>query len=1022
MERQAWRLLQRKLWLVMAAVLASLAASPALAQGQPRSLQAFKHTRFTADEGAPNRVSALAQTPDGYLWLAAERLTRFDGATFEPIDAPPGSRMARAEPSILFVSKSGELWVGYAQRGGVAVFRHGRLIETKFPKPPHTITGLAEGRDGAMWASWGGLGERLFRFQDGQWRSVAEDLQLTDGMIIDLQVSPDGTVWVVTVVLGSYQTSLSFLRPGARRFEKAPDTLSMANLAFDRHGRLWAADRSGARVIRDRDGQSTPAASLAYPPLTAVRLPSITFDRFGDLWGATGASGVFYAADAEQPRGGRTSFVERFRASDGLSSDVATTVLADREGNVWFGSELGLDRFRPASVVREPAIPADPMAGLRIARSKSGVVFIAAAGRLYEVASGQTPRAVMEGLDDLVAVCPAQDEGVWLVRFSGIVKVAPGVGRPSARLPPPEGGADATGCAQDGQGQLWISAKRTVMRYDAGRWRKAIDAPAGVDIWDMSADGHGDVLFTVGRQTLGRIRQGRVTMTSAETLGIGEISFLQLGREDLFIGGADGLARVRGDRIQRIETRRVSWLRSIRGLAQTGRGETWVLGGDGISRVSTAALDRALEDANGSLERRLFDVRDGVSSLSQHVGFRGDQVAAGGDGRIWFLNRAGAVRIDPATLWTNPQAPSVLIHSLSSRGVLRRDPTFLVLPPGSSAVDIAYTATSLSIPERVQFRYRLEGVDKDWIDPGARRVASYANLGPGLYRFQVIASNDAGVWNRTGATVSFRIKPTFTQSWLFKALCLLAIGLVLWLAHRVRLRAMAARIHETMAERLSERERIARELHDTLLQAVQALTLRFQLVADRLAPDASAREAFEAALDQADQVIAEGRDRVRGLQRVDHGDDLEALLLQIARRQAFDPRTRISANVEGAPRPLEPLVLDELARIANEALFNIWRHAQAKNVWIEIDYGPSFTMRFVDDGLGIPPEILTQGHRDGHFGLAGMRERARKLGGDLSLGRPPQGGAEVSVTVPGAVAYKTKTVRRWWSLSFRRPA
>jgi signal transduction histidine kinase len=239
------------------------------------------------------------------------------------------------------------------------------------------------------------------------------------------------------------------------------------------------------------------------------------------------------------------------------------------------------------------------------------------------------------------------------------------------------------------------------------------------------------------------------------------------------------------------------------------------------------------------------------------------------------------------------------------------------------------------------------------------------------------------------------------------------IGLVS-LAYTTRLRVVASRIRRRMAERMDERERIARELHDTLLQSVQALTLRFQLVVDDLPKGAPARATLEDALDQADMVIAEGRDRVRDL-RTRRDGEIERTIADLIKRQAFDPGVDITMTTTGAARTLDPLVLDEATRIASEAIFNIWRHARAHRVAIDIGHGERFSVRLADDGVGIAGEIAAKGHRDGHFGLAGMRERARNLGGGLVVRALPEGGTEVMLTVPGHVAYRTaeRRVSSW---------
>ncbi len=410
------------------------------------------------------------------------------------------------------------------------------------------------------------------------------------------------------------------------------------------------------------------------------------------------------------------------------------------------------------------------------------------------------------------------------------------------------------------------------------------------------------------------------------------------------------------------------------------------------------------DDPTYSPAYHLYDQADGLPGVAQQ-GWYSPTVVTGADGRIWLVSNTGVAFFADKTMRNN-LPPPVTILSVTAQGTAYSTARRLALPKGTSSLAIAYTAASLSVPEKVRFRYLLEGLDPGWIDAGAQREAVYNNLGPGDYRFHVIAANEDGVWNMDGATLEVEIPPTFVQSWPFKLVCAMPVIALLSLAYSMRLRVVANRIRMRMAERMDERERIARELHDTLLQSVQALTLRFQLVVDDLPKGAQARATLEEALDQADMVIAEGRDRVRDL-RARRDCDLERTIAAIIKRQAFDPGVEITMTTTGMPRPLDPLVLDEATRIASEAIFNIWRHAGANRVAIDIGHGENFTLRLADDGIGIAQEVAAKGHREGHFGLAGMRERARDLGGALVVRALPEAGTEVLLTVPGYIAYKT---------------
>jgi signal transduction histidine kinase len=328
------------------------------------------------------------------------------------------------------------------------------------------------------------------------------------------------------------------------------------------------------------------------------------------------------------------------------------------------------------------------------------------------------------------------------------------------------------------------------------------------------------------------------------------------------------------------------------------------------------------------------------------------------------------------------------------------------LPQGTSNIRIDYTALSLSNPERVFFRYKLNGVDEGWVDAGNRRQAFYTRLGPGDYRFQVIASNNDGVWNTGGATLNFVIPPTFVQTRTFLVICSICGVVALWVLYSLRIHQIAGRIQGRLQERVAERERIARELHDTLLQGFQGLILRFQSVANRMPPGEPLRQLMEQELEGADEVLAEGRDRVRDLRTTDSGANLAESLAAVMDRLSLDNSPKLRLTEEGAPRELHPIVRDEIMQIVNEAIFNAVQHAKAEQIEVLIAYHRSeLRVQVRDDGVGIAPEILDKGGRRDHFGLTGMRERAARMRTQFKLLSRPSGGTEIELIIPGGVAY-----------------
>ncbi len=383
-------------------------------------------------------------------------------------------------------------------------------------------------------------------------------------------------------------------------------------------------------------------------------------------------------------------------------------------------------------------------------------------------------------------------------------------------------------------------------------------------------------------------------------------------------------------------------------------------------------------------------------------------------GILWFATPRGVARIDRARIRRNPLAPPVAIRSVVADGKPYPVSQDAVLPPLTRNLRIGYAALSLSIPERVRARYKLEGSDKDWQDAGNLRDAFYTNLGPRKYTFRVIASNNDGIWNETGASWNFEIEPAFYQTAWFNGLYVLAGATMIWLVYRFRLRQMTARVNLRYTERLAERTRIARELHDTLLQSFHGLLFRFQAARNMLPrrPE-EAIQTLDGAISRAEQAIAEGRDAIQGLRSepVAHNDLAQLLTAtgqELASSQGANRDSAIfRVTVEGERQTLSPILRDEVYRIARELLRNAFHHARARQIEAEIRYDDRlFRLRIRDDGKGIDLKVLQQGERARHWGLPGIRERAKQIGARLDLWSEVGAGTEVELSIPASVAYE----------------
>ena len=402
------------------------------------------------------------------------------------------------------------------------------------------------------------------------------------------------------------------------------------------------------------------------------------------------------------------------------------------------------------------------------------------------------------------------------------------------------------------------------------------------------------------------------------------------------------------------------------------------------------------------------------------------------DGRLWFKGVEGLSVIDPSRIAVNTVPPPVAIEQITADRT-RYDRaganTLIGLPARTRDLQIDYTALSFVAPEKVRFRYKLENHDADWQDVGGRRQAFYNDLPPGTYRFRVIASNNSGVWNEAGAFLDFSIAPAYYQTTWFRSASVAAVLALFVAAYRFRVRQIARDFNLRLDERVNERTRIARELHDTLLQSFQGSMLRFQSARNLLPADpAKAVEALDGALDRADQAIVEGRDAIQNLRSATVANELAQAMTTLAEELTNDPNSErgtppmFSMSVEGSPRDLHPIVRDDIHRIAREALRNAFRHAQAEHIEAEVTYGArEVRVRIRDDGKGIDPQHLKAG-RERHWGLTNMRERARQIGSELRLWSEVGVGTEVELRIPGSLAYGPTRRRGWFGESVSKEA
>ena len=1019
-------------WLAVAWAL----ASPASALDPRKSISQFTHTAWTAQDGIAGPVRAIAQTPDGYLWLGTEAgLYRFDGLRFALWEPAQGEALPSSSVWSLCAAREGSLWIGLGS-GGISRLRDGRLrsYSPRDGAPAGGLLSIVEDLDGAIWAG-GQYG--LGKFAAGRWSRIGAESGYPAPGAQSLLVDRRGDLWAATN--GSNfglsadpvrRNTILTLGRHAHGFTPTGEAVGMVwSMAEDPNGEVWIADTNG-HSIRPIGSRSRPRAGVA----AGAETMSLLLDGDGSLWIGLIEGGIRRLADFRQSPG---SFLDRFEAADGLSGGLVYSTLLDREGNIWFGTAGGLDRFRDNKVMAFSAREGlDPDQQIALTSGGDGTVWIVSytrdavrrlergrfvASKLPPYSPNDTPR---------ILSLHADRNGRLFV--GGSFRLAAQVdGRLSyVHAAEIEQGANVEAITTDAAGGLWLAltgwgagpgadSVGRLLRYSQGAWfdyRDRSQIPA-YRCRVAYGDARGGVWLGFENGEVVEHADGAFRRySSADGLPAGRVLAITSDRAGrILIGGEGGLSRFAAGRFVTITKKNGLPGNSLSAIVEDEDGFLWLAGALGILRVSQAELERALRDPSYVMRGVTFDAGDGLRGLPrQREPF--PTAARAADGKLWFATTGGVAVIDPRHWPSNAVPPTVLVEEIVADDRQLRAASGVELPPGTRNLKIRFAALSLTAPDRVRFRYRLDGYDDEWHGPVATRTVSYTNLPPRHYRFRVAACNDDGVWNEAGATLAFAILPAFHQTRGFQALLVAVMGAVAWTAYRWRVRQVTARLDRQFEERLSERTRIARELHDTLLQGFLSASMQLHVAIDDLPAEAVARSRLDRVQQLMARVIEEARGALRGLRSPDRAaDDLGQSLSRV--RNELGTREAVAFRViaEGPVRPLRPIIRDEVYRIGREAVVNAFRHAGAQSIEVELEYGSRQLRLLVrDDGKGTDPDVLRSG-LEGHWGLSGMRERAEEIGARLRLWSRRGAGTEVELAVPGRIAFDgASAAGPWW--------
>ena len=990
-----------------------------------KRLTQYLHTSWrTQDGSAPPGIEAIAQTLDGYLWLSSDSqgLYRFDGVRFVPWTLSSNGKTIKAIVNV-YGDHAGGLWaLGEREivhlKGGVVTSHFNLDGLQQFQQ-------ISEDADGSLWVVRGriaGSDAPLCRITDRAVKCFGK----SDGVPISpadsLLADGKGGFW-----LGG-QTALVHWHDGVSEtypieaLNSNAGQIGVNSLARDREGALWVgmlAEGRGLGLGRLIGGIVKPFVTPTFDGSKVV-VSAMLSDRDGNLWVGTLGKGIFRI---------HGNVVDHYQRTDGLSSDTVLTLFDDREGILWTVTTNGMDSFRDPSVTTFSAregLGADAATG--VMASRDGTIWVANAGSLDQIKDG-TVSSIRTGSGlpghQVTSLLEDRAGNLWVGVDDGLYLFKSGRFR---RLPEPNNQplGMVVGMTEDNDGDIWaecLSNPRKLVRIRDFQVREEFPASQIPPGHSLASDPHGGIWIATKKGDIALYRHG--VLETKFPLNPGGNPFnrqiMSMADGSVLAGSENGLVEWRQAKVHRMTTKNGLPCNSVISFIEDKENRWWLHTGCGVVQLPDSELERWRGNPEAVIQTRVYDVLDGARPAG---GPSFNAAAYSSDGRVWFATGFVVEMVDPSRLSQKALPAQAYIESLvADRKEFKATPN-LKIPPNPRDLQIDYTSPTFSIPQKVNFRYRLDGYDRDWHEAGTRRQAFYTDLPPGKYSFRVIATNSDGVWDDTPATLDFSVKPAYYQTDWFRALCAVFFLALLWAAYRLRVRQLHHQFEMTLDARVGERTRIARELHDTLLQSFHGLLLRFQTVS-HLLPErpVEAKEKLDGTIDQAAEAITEGRDAVQGLRdSTVQGNDLALAISTLGEELATDPtndRTAFRVAVEGHSRNLHPILRDETYKIAAEALRNAFRHAQGRQVEVEIRYdNEQFRLRVRDNGKGIDPAVLSRQSSEGHYGLPGMRERATLIGGRLTVWSEADAGTEVELCVPADIAYAKTRGRPWFSRAF----
>jgi ligand-binding sensor domain-containing protein/signal transduction histidine kinase len=951
------------------------------------SANGYSRRVWQTQHGLPqDTINALVQSNDGYLWIGTSGgLTRFDGFQFSVFNRENTPALREESVYSLYCTRDGTLWIG-TEGGGLVRYRAG--VFQRFGASEGLTNGFVRAiHEDGRGRLWVGTDLGLFRFDGDRLARVDDQADVPEMYVHALYVDRRGRLWVG----GDGLLILSDEGAAAYRSSRGLADNSVRAIAESGDGTIWVATIGGLHRVPGGD----PAAVFQSETIIAHNSTFLYQTKEGDLWAGTYGLGLF------RYRGGEPSV---YRAPRLLPDNHILALLEDREGNFWVGTQNGLLRLSrsvvstiaagqagaPESIntVYEdrdgsiwmttlggdlyrlhegrpvPARLPGPANGLHVRtifRDSTGALWVGATEGVARITPHGVARYTMRHglINDFVrAFCESRDGSIWIGTDGGLSRLKQGAFQNFHR---PEGLAYGSIRAlhEDARGDLWVATDGGVSRFRDGVMAQdpRLAALAGVKVWTIHEDPDGGLWFG--------------------TRGAG-----------LFLLQADQLAA--------FTTKHGLASNNVHQILEDRRGNLWMSGPSGVFSVGREDLKRILTDPSHRPAISPYGMSEGMETNQMNGGVQpaGTITAAG---EVWFPSTRGAVRVVPDQ-YGRTDVPPVLIEQVVADGQEAPLKDAIEVGPGEGRLEIHYTAIRLRSSERIRFRYMLEGFEQEWTEAAGRRAAYYTNLPSGTYRFRVAAYEVDDPRYFSEAAIGVRLRPRFYETVWFIALCAAILGAAGLAAYRLRVR----QIHARFAAVLAERNRLAREMHDTLIQGCVGISTLLDAAASlqRSSPEMT-RELLERARTQARDSVDEARRAVWNLRHESaRGDGLASALERLAQQVTLASGVHIDCEVVGKAAPLDAQVEHDLVMIAKEAVLNAVHHGRPQTVLLSASFDTArLQVRVSDDGCGFE-FIVAESEPGQHYGLVGMSERAKQMGGIFTLNSAPGKGTEISVTVP----------------------